>query len=129
MLKALLCVLALIFVGLESGSARGFQGPKPRGGTKARGPKEPQPESKRKTRKEKKEKEKEIEQSKKLKCIDMAYLMHCTKSNPKLMMEMISLYLAQTPPLVSAMKQSLQDRDWDSLHAAVHASSTKPGQR
>ena len=33
---------------------------------------------------------------------------------------MISLYLEQTPPLISAMKQSLQDKDWNSLHAAVH---------
>ena len=36
------------------------------------------------------------------------------------MMEMISAYLEQTPPLISTMKQSLQDKDWISLHAAVH---------
>jgi Hpt domain. len=36
------------------------------------------------------------------------------------MMEMISLYLEQTPPLINAMEQSLQDKDWNSLHAAVH---------
>jgi HPt (histidine-containing phosphotransfer) domain-containing protein len=36
------------------------------------------------------------------------------------MMEMISLYLEQTPPLINAMKQSLQDKDWNSLHSAVH---------
>jgi len=36
------------------------------------------------------------------------------------MMEMISAYLEQTPPLISMMKQSLLDKDWDSLHAAVH---------
>ena len=59
-------------------------------------------------------------QSRKLKCIDLDYLIHRTKSNPALMMEMISLYLEQTPPLISAMKQSLQDKDWNSLHAAVH---------
>ncbi len=58
--------------------------------------------------------------SKKLKCIDLDYLIQRTKSNPALMMEMISLYLEQTPPLISAMKQSLQDKDWNSLHAAVH---------
>ncbi len=57
---------------------------------------------------------------KKLKCTDLDYLIHRTKSNPKLMMEMISLYLEQTPPLISAMKQSLQDKDWQSLHAAIH---------
>ncbi len=57
---------------------------------------------------------------KKLKCTDLDYLMHRTKSNPKLMMEMISLYLEQTPPLIITMKQSLQDKDWHSLHSAVH---------
>jgi HPt (histidine-containing phosphotransfer) domain-containing protein len=36
------------------------------------------------------------------------------------MMEMISAYLEQTPPLIIAMKQSLQDKDWDSLYASVH---------
>ena len=43
-----------------------------------------------------------------------------TKSNPKLMIEMISLYLEQTPPLVSAMKQSFEVKDWDLLHSVVH---------
>jgi hypothetical protein len=36
------------------------------------------------------------------------------------MMEMISLYLEQTPPLISTMKQTLQDKDWHLLYAAVH---------
>jgi len=58
--------------------------------------------------------------SKRPKCIDLDYLTHRTKSNPVLMMEMISLYLEQTPPLVSIMKQSLQDEDWQALYAAVH---------
>jgi len=56
----------------------------------------------------------------KLKCIDLAYLLHRTKSDPKLMMEMISLYLEQTPPLIIAMKQSLLDKDWKSLYSSVH---------
>lgn len=55
-----------------------------------------------------------------VRCIDMAYLLHRTKSNPKLMMEMITAYMEQTPPLISAMKQGLKDQDWKSLHAAVH---------
>jgi CheY-like chemotaxis protein len=57
---------------------------------------------------------------KKLKCIDLDYLLHRTKSNPALMMEMISLYLEQTPALISTMKQSMLDKDWDALYAAVH---------
>jgi CheY-like chemotaxis protein len=53
-------------------------------------------------------------------CIDLDYLNHRTKSNPQLMMEMISLYLEQTPPLINSMKKSLQAKDWQSLHSAVH---------
>ncbi|WP_310378871.1 PAS domain S-box protein [Flavobacterium sp.] len=56
----------------------------------------------------------------KAKCIDLDYLYHRTKSNPQLMMEMISLYLAQTPPLIIAMKQSLLDKDYVLLHASMH---------
>jgi len=60
------------------------------------------------------------DQTIKIRCINLDYLNHRTKSDPKLMMEMISLYLEQTPPLISAMKQSLQDKDWKLLHSAVH---------
>jgi len=56
----------------------------------------------------------------KIKCIDLEYLNQRTKSNPKLMMEMISLYLLQTPPLISAMKQSLLDKDYLLLHSSMH---------
>jgi CheY-like chemotaxis protein len=59
-------------------------------------------------------------QEKSEKCIDLDYLMLRTKSNPELMLEIITLYLKQTPTLVNAMKQSLNDRDWKSLDAAVH---------
>ncbi len=54
------------------------------------------------------------------KCTDLTYLIKRTKSNPTLMMEMISLYLAQTPPLINTMKHSLQDKDWHALYSAVH---------
>jgi PAS domain S-box-containing protein len=56
----------------------------------------------------------------KSRCIDLDYLNHRTKSNPALMIEMITLYLEQTPPLISAMKESLEIEDWKSLHKAVH---------
>ena len=51
---------------------------------------------------------------------DLTYLKHRTKSEPILMMEMISIYLEQTPALISSMKQSLLDQDWNLLHKAVH---------
>jgi PAS domain S-box-containing protein len=65
------------------------------------------------------EKNKYIE-IKKLKCTNLAYLIQRTKSNPLLMIEMISIYLDQTPHLIAAMKQSLLSKDWKSLYAAAH---------
>jgi len=53
-------------------------------------------------------------------CIDLSYLNKRTKSNPELMMEMISLYIEQTPDLVKTMKKSLDDKDWKLLHCAAH---------
>ncbi len=58
--------------------------------------------------------------SKKAKCINLEYLTNITKSDSKLMMEMISLYLVQMPPLIRVMKESSEDKDWNSLYAAVH---------
>jgi signal transduction histidine kinase/DNA-binding response OmpR family regulator len=55
-----------------------------------------------------------------LKHINLDYLSKRTKSDPKLMMEMIQLYLEQTPNLVKAMKQGRRDLDWKRLHAAMH---------
>lgn len=57
---------------------------------------------------------------KKHKNIDLDYLKHRTKSNPELMMEMITLYLEQTPPLIEAMKGGLKEKNWELLYAAVH---------
>ncbi len=59
-------------------------------------------------------------QSKRIKCTDLNYLIRRTKSDPELMMEMISLFLEQTPPLIAAMKRSLREKDWELLHATVH---------
>jgi len=55
-----------------------------------------------------------------LKYTDLHYLIARTKANPILMMEMISLYLEQTPPLINVMKKSWKEKDWGSLYAAVH---------
>jgi CheY-like chemotaxis protein len=56
----------------------------------------------------------------KLKCTNMDFLKRHTKSNPALMMEMISLYLEQTPPLIRTMKQSLYTKDWNLLSGTAH---------
>jgi PAS domain S-box-containing protein len=56
----------------------------------------------------------------KSKYIDLTYLNDRTKANAKLMMSMIALFLEQTPLLIGTMKQSLYEKDWDSLYTAVH---------
>ncbi|MEC5165660.1 PAS domain S-box-containing protein [Flavobacterium sp. PL11] len=53
-------------------------------------------------------------------CIDLTYLKKITKSSPKLMMEMIQLYLTQTPIIIQAIKQNLVSKNWNSVSAAVH---------
>jgi PAS domain S-box-containing protein len=67
--------------------------------------------------------EKKIEgniKTEKVKYVDMSYLLKLTKSNPKLMTDMITVYLKQTPPLISTMKKSFLDKDWDLLQATMH---------
>jgi CheY-like chemotaxis protein len=62
----------------------------------------------------------EAEPAEKIKIINLAYLTHRTKSNPKLMMEMITAYLDQTPALIISMNESFRDKDWKLLNASVH---------
>ena len=56
----------------------------------------------------------------KTKCIDLDYLTQRTKSDIKLMKEIIAIYLEQTPILINTMSQSLKDKDWNSLQASAH---------
>jgi CheY-like chemotaxis protein len=62
----------------------------------------------------------EIIENKKAKYTDLSYLIHRTKSDDKLMSEMISLYLEQTPPLIISIKESFDNKDWETLKSAVH---------
>jgi PAS domain S-box-containing protein len=52
--------------------------------------------------------------------VDMSYLNKLTKSNPKLIKEMINVYLLQTPPLVETMVTSYSNKDWALLKSTVH---------
>lgn len=61
-----------------------------------------------------------IAEVKNARCIDLNYLLERTKSDPLLMAEMISLYLQQTPDLISEMKKSFEDKDWHTLQETVH---------
>ena len=55
-----------------------------------------------------------------IKYVDLSYLNKLTKANPILMTEMIQVYLKQTPPLLTTMKQSFRDKDWQLLKATTH---------
>ncbi len=63
---------------------------------------------------------KKEEMKEKTRCINLSYLLERTKSNPKLMSEMIKLYLQQTPPLIESMKNGFHTSDWQLLKSAVH---------
>jgi CheY-like chemotaxis protein len=52
--------------------------------------------------------------------IDMTYLNRITKSNSKLKIEMINLYLKQTPLLISSLSTNYNEKDFDTLKASVH---------
>ncbi len=51
---------------------------------------------------------------------DLSYLNKLTKSNLVLMKEIITLYLKQTPGLITEMRQSYSQRDWTLLQSVVH---------
>jgi hypothetical protein len=56
----------------------------------------------------------------KTKCIDLTYLLQKTKANPVVMIEMISLFLQQTPLLIELMQSSLKSNDWKGLQSSAH---------
>jgi len=60
------------------------------------------------------------EMSNQIKYSKLDYLNRLTKSNPVLMMEMISLYLEQTPALIHVMQQSCESKNWEILQSTVH---------
>jgi PAS domain S-box-containing protein len=54
------------------------------------------------------------------KYVNLSSLSQRTKENKLLMIEMIEIYIEQTPHLIKTMKQSLFDRDWLLLKSALH---------
>lgn len=52
--------------------------------------------------------------------INLSYLTAHTKSNPKMMQEIILAFLEQTPTLILLIKKSMLEKDWITLNAAVH---------
>jgi PAS domain S-box-containing protein len=55
-----------------------------------------------------------------IKYTNLNKLHQLTKSDKKLMIEMITVYLAQTPPLILEIKKSATEKNWVMLDAAIH---------
>ena len=53
-------------------------------------------------------------------CVDLTSLKSRTKDNREIMLEMIAIYIEQTPLLINQMKQGVHDGDWDSVYMAAH---------
>ncbi|HLP63902.1 hybrid sensor histidine kinase/response regulator [Flavobacterium sp.] len=66
------------------------------------------------------EKDNQGNTTEKMKFVNMQYLTNLTKSNPKMIEQMINVYLKQTPPLITVMKQSLNEKNWSLLDATIH---------
>ncbi len=53
--------------------------------------------------------------------IDMDYLKQKTSGDQEMMREMIRSYLSETPRLINAMKESINNMDWKALSESAHA--------
>jgi PAS domain S-box-containing protein len=59
-------------------------------------------------------------ENKKTQLTNLDFITQRSKSNVKLMTEILSLYLTQTTSLITAMKNSLHNKDWNELQAIAH---------
>ncbi len=66
------------------------------------------------------QKNEEENKNKEVKYTNLNRLHDLTKSKPKLMLELISAYLEQTPTLIKTINGSLKHKDWWALQAAAH---------
>ena len=55
------------------------------------------------------------------KCTNLNYLKQLTKNNPRMIAEMIEVYLEETPQLVNTMKKAIDTSDWESLRNIAHS--------
>jgi PAS domain S-box-containing protein len=53
--------------------------------------------------------------------VNLDYLKQHTKGDPGMIREMINIYLQETPKLISAMKQSINNMDWETLAEKAHS--------
>jgi HPt (histidine-containing phosphotransfer) domain-containing protein len=49
--------------------------------------------------------------------------MQLTQGNPKMIKEVVKVYLEETPQLINTMKNGIDNNDWESLRIAAHSIS------
>jgi PAS domain S-box-containing protein len=52
---------------------------------------------------------------------NLDFVKQLTKNNPDMILEMINVYLEETPQLLQRMRTAWQKKDWEELRAAAHA--------
>jgi PAS domain S-box-containing protein len=52
---------------------------------------------------------------------NLDFVKQLTKNNPEMILEMINVYLEETPQLLKRMKDGLEKNDWEEVRAAAHA--------
>ena len=55
------------------------------------------------------------------KCTNLGFLTQLTKGNPKMIMEMLKVYLEENPKLLNRLRTGLDNMDWDSIARTAHA--------
>jgi len=55
-----------------------------------------------------------------VKTVNLNYLKEYTKGDKEVMMQIIKLYLEQTTPVLTKMKESINNKDWDQLYNSIH---------
>lgn len=55
------------------------------------------------------------------KCTNLGFLQHLTKGNSKMIMEMIQVYLEETPRLLDKLRHAIDEKDWDTSARTAHS--------
>jgi PAS domain S-box-containing protein len=62
----------------------------------------------------------EVKVNKQMKHTDLTYLKELSRGSNKFMVEMISLFISQTPEALSGLEKHFKNKDWKGLHAVAH---------
>jgi len=55
------------------------------------------------------------------KCTDLDFLRGVAQGNPEMILEMLDIYLRETPKFIARMKQAINNEDWELISGASHS--------